>query len=352
MALQENSQEASGPENRSSSSSSASLARDKVEGSRSSTPVGRTSSVVLQEEGSDLTEFQLYKRFRLEMVSKFGSMSSALYEFGADRETGRISQEQFVDVCSFKLGILTEKDANDLFVHFTNVDLGAGGFASYRDFNISDKEWNFVVRSKKDEGAAMPFSSTPSGSSAGKFHRPMGIQAAGDQSRNAPRMSFMDSGRVSLFSVTTPRSHGTNAGSINNIGASIMEGAPASKRRADGRRKVFPWQISQKPWMGSVFAGQGILEETSKTRFRPYRVAEQTFNTSGRVTDPSGLPMHKNTYDRRGDVGFFAAASPPRRKEMEPKVCEKQISDWWPWQSATPRPKLQINLRRKPVKDI
>eukprot|EP00930_Biecheleria_cincta_P060022 TRINITY_DN4571_c0_g2_i1.p1 TRINITY_DN4571_c0_g2~~TRINITY_DN4571_c0_g2_i1.p1 ORF type:complete len:351 (+),score=53.48 TRINITY_DN4571_c0_g2_i1:46-1098(+) len=350
MAFQVKAHEASVVE--SSSSSSASLARDRVEESRTSTPLGKTSSVVLQDEvvDRDFADFQMHKRFRLEMVSKFGSMSSALYEFGADRETGRITQQQFVDVCCFRLGILTERDANDLFWHFANVDNAAAGFATYRDFNISDEEWKFLVRSKKDEGAAMPFSSTPSGSSAGKFHRPMGIHTAGEQPLNAaPRMSFMDSGRASFRSVTTtPRSQGAITGSSKIFGTSIMESTPGSRPR----RRVYPWQLPQKPWIGSVFAGQGILEECSKTKFRPYRFAEQTFKTSGKVTDPIGLPMHQVTHDRKGDVGFLAATSPPRRKEMEPTVCETQTSDWWPWQSATPRPKLKSKLPRKAVKDV
>jgi len=329
----------------SNSSSSASLAKDRVEESRSSTPVGKTPSVVLQEKGSDLDEFQMYTRFRLEMVSLFGSMSSALYEFGADRVTGQISQEQFVDVCCFKLGLLTEKDANDLFVHFTNVDLGAGGFASYRDFNISDKEWNFVVQSKKDQGAAMPFSSTPSGSSAGKFHRPMGIQAAGDQPRSAPKMSFMPSSTAPHHSATTPRSQGGS-----NV-TSITEASPGSKRRTDGssRKRVFPWQLPQKPWIGSVFAGQGIVEDVSNQKFRPYRAYEQTFKTSGKAMNRNEPQTHRDTFNRRGDPRCLAATCPPRRNEMEPLICEKQISAWWPYTSVAPRPKLKIDLRPKAV---
>ena len=62
-------------------------------------------------------------RFRLKVVSMFGSMASGLYEFGADPETGRpgvgsarapgarISQRDFVRVCARQLDMMSEREA-------------------------------------------------------------------------------------------------------------------------------------------------------------------------------------------------------------------------------------------------
>ena len=60
-------------------------------------------------------------RFRLKVVSMFGSMASGLYEFGADPSTGRtgirscrrcfwrISQRDFVRVCA-RLDMMSERE--------------------------------------------------------------------------------------------------------------------------------------------------------------------------------------------------------------------------------------------------
>merc|ERR1712039_467256 len=77
--------------------------------------------------------------------------------------------------------------ANLLFSHFTNadpMDLGVGGSATYRDFSITEKEWTHVVshkeKEKQGDGGHAPFSSGPSGSSMGIYHRPVRVTATGD----------------------------------------------------------------------------------------------------------------------------------------------------------------------------
>eukprot|EP00928_Gymnodinium_smaydae_P015214 TRINITY_DN15582_c0_g1_i4.p1 TRINITY_DN15582_c0_g1~~TRINITY_DN15582_c0_g1_i4.p1 ORF type:complete len:202 (+),score=38.58 TRINITY_DN15582_c0_g1_i4:48-608(+) len=51
------------------------------------------NSSVVDVEGTTggIDEFQMFNALRLQMVERFGSVASALYEFGADPETGRLS---------------------------------------------------------------------------------------------------------------------------------------------------------------------------------------------------------------------------------------------------------------------
>ncbi|CAE8701699.1 unnamed protein product, partial [Polarella glacialis] len=210
----------------------------------------------------DIDEFQLYQRFRLKMVSTFGSIASALFEFGADHETGRISQQQFVHVACGQLQLLRAQEANSLFTHFTNadpLDQGVGGTASYRDFSISDEEWGFTVQRKKEaqqnKSTATPFSNVPGGGSAGIFHRNITIHSSRDASEQSLKGKRQD----------TPRSEGglTGGESLAESRRTLSPGQSSSKRN-------YPWRQKQKPWAPSVFAGSGVIAEANNvTRFRP-----------------------------------------------------------------------------------
>ena len=96
---------------------------------------------------------RLLLRFRQSVVLIFGSLASALYAFGADSETGRISRRDFVEV-SLGLGVLTLPEATVLFSHVSNSGPHLGGHAdvvTIRDFRISDEEWRQAIKS---QGAA------------------------------------------------------------------------------------------------------------------------------------------------------------------------------------------------------
>lgn len=299
-----------------------------------------TSVSVTESETNDLDEFQMYQRFRLKMVSIFGSLASALYEFGADEETGRISQEHFVETCCDKLEVLSEKEANKLFVHFTNadpLDNGVGGYATFHHFSISDQEWNDVVARKKQAASggrlSMPFSSAASGGSAGIYHRAINVKTA--QTPRGSRGSSLKQSNDRL--PVTPRSAGASASGF----VSIQE---AGSRRTTPSKRIYPWRQPQKPWAPSVLAGQNMIAEAkTATRFRP---CEQTFKTSMKVERTDAPPLRESCV-RKGDVGYAAALCPPRREEMKPRVCPKQVMEWWPYKNApTPRSKLDLTRNR------
>lgn len=279
-----------------------------------------------QMHTGDINEFQMYQRFRLKLVQMFGSLASALFELGVDPESGKISREDFEQVCSSRLNVLTLTEANLLFSHVTNADVldcGVGGFASYKDFSITDEEWRFVATRKRNvqqgiDSARLPFQSGPGGSSLGMYHRPMRVENVGEQKR--------------LREVS-----GEGA-------ASKSEGSPGSSHGAN-----FPWRQRQKPWVGSAFAGLG-LPEASRSVLGRFRPCEETFKTAGVATLRKESSRKKqevirsaaDACRRAGDVSCLAAECPPRRSEMEHPLCEKQIDEWWPYpgQRPSPRPKL------------
>ncbi|CAJ1374357.1 unnamed protein product [Effrenium voratum] len=266
---------------------------------RTKTPPSRQTS------NDDLDEFQTYQRFRLKLVSMFGSMAAGLYEFGADPQTGRISQKDFVRVC-VKLELMNDREATSLFQHFTNADPWADqgcDFATFKDFSIDEEEWNFVVASKQQARSAksnsIPFSSAPSGISTGLYHRPMCVQ--------------------------------------------VLEGRESPK--SGPSKRIPPWREPQKPWAPSMLAGTGMASIEAKTVlcFRPNG---QTMVTKGKTPlDRPRVSTHEDTHSRSCEWRSQAWRCPTRRDEMEPLVSAKQVAEWWPYRSPAPAPKAKL---RKP----
>lgn len=289
----------------------------------------------------------MYQRFRLRMVQTFGSLASALYEFGVDPESGRISREDFEHVVAGRLNLVSSTEANLLFSHITNADVldgGLGGHATYRHFNITDEEWQYVVSSKKQaEGGNstgfQPFRSSPRGSSAGFFHRPIRVKDVEGQSVSVEQPSKESSG----FGVEdAPPSKHLQDGSISK-GLSTERGRP------------LPWRQKQQPWSPSMLAGTGFPEACANTKPR-WRPCDFTFRTTG----PSALfasprrhqGLRESFIQRNGENGLPAFACPPRRSEMKPRLCAEQVEAWWPYLQKKPPFRLQIPRRRQQAPDI
>eukprot|EP00933_Yihiella_yeosuensis_P000520 TRINITY_DN100821_c0_g1_i1.p1 TRINITY_DN100821_c0_g1~~TRINITY_DN100821_c0_g1_i1.p1 ORF type:complete len:396 (+),score=52.54 TRINITY_DN100821_c0_g1_i1:108-1295(+) len=296
-----------------------------------------SSSDLQAELGDDIDEFQMYQRFRLRMVQIFGSMASALFEFGADPETGRISQEQFGDVVANRLKIMSAREAKVLFKHFTNADptlCGVGGFATFKDFSITEREWKFTVAGKSKECTAMPFASGPSGGSSGVYLRQ--ITVASHKSKSYRQVSGNTQG------VSTPMS----TGQPNTEASGVLGEAKSSKQMAmtTGSFKKRPqsWRQPQKTWAPSVFAGMGIPEEVNSISNGRFRPCEQTFRTSGKITlDPSIGRIH-DPPERKADYCTKATSCPTRRAEMQSRLSETQVQPWWPYKSKAPVSKLNV----------
>jgi len=274
----------------------------------------------------DLDIFQSYSRFRLKVVSMFGSMASGLYELGADPQTGRISQEDFVRVCADTLEMMSEREALSLFRHFTNADpFGAEdeAFATFKDLSIDEEEWKYVVATKqqaKTNSTAIPFSSVPSGSSAGLYHRPINVNQVSEQREQRQALSSEDG------TLRSPVRRGGTARSF--------------------KRSLPPWRQPQKPYAPSMMAGQGIASIEAKTVlvFRP-RGGE--FWTTGRSTLDGPWIKDRFITQRKPEWRTEAWRCPTSREEMQPQVCAKQVLDWWPYLSPRPAPK--VRLKRQPI---
>lgn len=295
----------------------------------------------LEAAMDDIDEFQMYQRFRLRMVSTFGSVASALYEFGADPESGRISREQFEDVCANKLCILTPREANVLFTHFTNADPmnhGVGGFATHRNFAISDEEWRFTVLGRQGQQgkrfSTLPFSSGPSGTSAGIYHRQIRMENADAFAKGSISNSKLTE------TLSTPRYGGSSS---SGLSASNRFWAADGLAKTSKRSRIYPWRQPQQPWAPSAFAGQNFPAEVKLTsRFRP---CEQTFKTAGHVSLDQPSTFRADPCMRKGEGALQAFSCPTRRAEMQPTLCAKQVQDWWPYSGSPPKPRLHLSPR-------
>ncbi|CAE7569932.1 unnamed protein product [Symbiodinium sp. CCMP2456] len=301
--------------------------RSSGDGRRNKTPPSRASS----SDSNTLDEFQIYQRFRLKVVSTFGSMAAGLFEFGADPETGRISRRAFVQICASKLEMMSEKEATLLFLHFTNADPWSGSvndYATYKDLSITDEEWAYVVASKQEaksaNSTAIPFSSAPSGVSTGLYHRSISVNQVSEQ-RTARETS-------------TPMSQGNSA-------ASATSQARLTKLSSSSKRSV-PWRQQQKPWAPSVMAGMDLpvaMEAKTALCFRP---RGQTFTTNGKSSlGQPWMSNHNDTHSRRGEWRAQAWRCPTSRQEMQPIVCAKQVADWWPYNSPPPPPRFKFKRK-------
>ncbi|OLP91820.1 hypothetical protein AK812_SmicGene26425 [Symbiodinium microadriaticum] len=261
--------------------------RSSGDGRRNKTPPSRASS----SDSNTLDEFQIYQRFRLKVVSTFGSMAAGLFEFGADPETGRISRRAFVQICSSKLEMMSEKEATLLFLHFTNADPWSGSvndYATYKDLSITDEEWAYVVASKQEaksaNSTAIPFSSAPSGVSTGLYHRSISVNQVSEQ-RTAREAS-------------TPMSQGNSA-------ASATSQARLTKLSSSSKRSV-PWRQQQKPWAPSVMAGMDLpvaMEAKTALCFRPRLTSARPARGGlGALQGTELAVMARSYYDRFEEV--------------------------------------------------
>merc|ERR1719215_759340 len=126
------------------------------------------------------------------------------------------------------MGLLSREESGRVFDF---LEAARGGACSYRDFGISDEEWQLTAKLKHSQ--ALPFSSGPSGGSMGIYHRPL-----------------------SLRTVTSARADKKMAGLSSSSGSHPDAGhrrACSSDRPRRG--KVPPWRERQKPWTPSIFAG-------------------------------------------------------------------------------------------------
>lgn len=262
-------------------------------------------------------DFHMYARFRLTMVRMFGSLASALYELGADRDTGHISRETFVTACSARFRVLTRAEAFDLFTHITTEPLTSGGFVEPRHLGISAEDWQLVVKQKKlaEEDKALPFQSGPSGISLGIFPR-TSLKRQGSTNRGGGHDDALDGPGISGTGRRGP-----------------------SKA---GRKKEKP-----KPWAPSMLAGEGLDHGQRFTRSlrggggdaKPLQFAGSPLAATAAGT--LGAPTRSRAVCDTGS-GQLTSHCPPSRREMEPQVCARQASRWWPYEGQRPPLKCEV----------
>jgi len=310
-----------------------------------------------------IDEFAMYQRFRLHMVKMFGSLASALFELGAEPDTGTLARQDFVEVLCATLHLFSRSEANSLFSHATNADVmdgDVGGVATSRDFGINEDEWRTVVSAKQQSGserrAAMPFQSGPSGASMGIFHRNVTLEQVLRPNGSTKGISPNSSKGFA----TDPPTRATTATSGGGRPQAPVRTPPRQQRPlrrillGSGQR-VWPWQLPQKPYAPSVMAGQAFLEqarnELPKAAARRSRACEFTFSS---IIQGSLFARSRHSelghIDRSSEckldeaAGHLLASVPCRRSEMEPKACIKQVSAWWAYESPAPPPKLPTVL--------
>lgn len=309
-----------------------------------------------------IDEFAMYQRFRLHMVQIFGSLAAALFELGADPEAGKISRDDFVQVLADRMHLYSHAEANTLFSHATNADVmdhDQGGFATFRDFGISENEWRMTVSAKLSqqtgENKEMPFQSGPKGSSMGIFHRNITLNEVLGEDSSRP------SSKAKAKASATAQNDGAAAD------ASADPGTPSATRRqllnsSQGRKpmsrsarnsngeRVWPWRQTQQKWKPSMFAGEGFLQEVRA--HKPHgrtRDNEYTFACRPRapIDEDDTRPPQLGTGDcqrvqAQQEQHHPLGVTPIRREEMEPKACVRQVKIWWPYKSQAPAPKLPI----------
>lgn len=305
--------------------------------------------------------FALYQRFRLQMVKTFGSLASALYELGADHETGEIRREDFEAVVCNRLHFFTAAEANTLFTHATNadpMDHGLGGKATFRDFSIAEDEWRMVVKRKNElkQGGkgAMPFESGPSGASLGIFHRAVHVgdikvPGSGTATPNPASPKVQDQS----ISDELPPSQvckGLLSPEAKRAQSARMHQCKQPRGGVPGARRVYAWQQPQKPWAPSLFASTAetpVLNEarTKAPSFCRGRPNEQWFY----ATAPAPfIQQPKWSQLDLPDRPLCSSESPSRREEAAERPCVRQVAEWWPYMRQPPPLKLPI-LRRRPT---
>jgi len=350
-------------------------------------------------------EHQLYQRLRLRLVQLFGSLAAALYELGADPDTGALTRSRFAEVTCGQLGILTTSEADLLFSHVASWDIlecGLGNVVTFKDFSIPDEEWRHVVSAKSaTSGQSVgPFQFGPSGSSLGVYHRPIHITTANEDHRSP---SWPVRG-----SPTNSRSGEKHGG-----GSQTLRGSPKNATNGEKHRGASPTaqrsprscRNNGRLWSGPPGTNSGIASVNAADP-----EASQTTRVSPRINSlgGAGLPSAAAASDR--DVGldaaarrdlsaqyrarrargaqearaaraarmakvgerlmshpkqsqlgssrrgwciregdnarFLASSCPTRRCEMAPSHCAGHVGDIWPYAGPQPTPQLRATRAR------
>jgi len=274
------------------------------------------------------------------MVKMFGSLASALYEFGADPETSEIERSKFEDTVVNSLKLFSQTEANHLFSHLicaNPLDAGVGGVATCKDFNISEEEWQLVVKSKRqDGGSQQPFQSGPSGSSLGNFHRPIHLASVRSSSKSNNKQATKKESSIAGANTTS-----TSVGS-------------RSRRTGSHSLGTSTKTTLQQSWTPSSLAGGGPSITASELFARGRPTEQALLLNAGKASllvptravqlgDPS-----RPRWVKGDPIGKFPADHPTRRSEMEVFKCVKQVDEWWPYASPRAPQRLQIPLKRSP----
>mmetsp|Transcript_67075 Transcript_67075/g.119359 ORF Transcript_67075/g.119359 Transcript_67075/m.119359 type:complete len:324 (-) Transcript_67075:28-999(-) len=302
------------------------------------------------QAGAGISGFQMYQRFRLQMIKLFGSMASALYELGADARTGRISHRALKEALCDRLQLYGSEEAEQLIAHVSDAGVvgSASDSASFRDFGISEEEWKLVLKWKQQlqEGGTdfAPFQNSPRRGGLGIYLRPQCIDTV---AKSASKGSLRSDSREAGSSVKEPEA----APGRSEVRRPLS--AVARMQQANESRR-YPWQQRQKPWVGSVFAG-----ERQPVSARRTLCSKGKDHMSWSLDQPSvgltKLGPAKRKVDAATDHTFLrhyagvdqtvtclVSKCPPTRAEMAPKYCKAQANDWWPWKGPGP-PKLKLS---------
>mmetsp|Transcript_61326 Transcript_61326/g.109269 ORF Transcript_61326/g.109269 Transcript_61326/m.109269 type:complete len:416 (-) Transcript_61326:26-1273(-) len=349
--------------------------------SSSASTTGNTNTPLMTSTGG-INEFAMYQRFRLQMVKMFGSIASALYEFGADQDTGKLSRKDFVDVLAGQLKLFTIEEASVLFSHATNADpmeQGIGGYATFRDFSITEDEWKTLVAGKMDSAKQNPFTSGPSGGSLGIYHRPLHLTNVmnrpassqtpksrettpkGANSKEAtPKANSKEAGADDTQTITEEAETSSPSRQQSKQRPVLLQPTPRMKshRRVKsigrGGARVWPWQLPQKPWAPCVFAGSDIIRTANNPEFRNTDSFSKMFRSSRRerlIDQPrhSQLgPTERPLCQLDEASGHLLSGCPSGRAEMEPIGCMRQVAPWWPYERPAPPPRLPAMLPKRP----
>lgn len=303
----------------------------------------------------EMTEHQIYQRLRLKLVKLFGSLAAALYEMGADPDTGMITRKQFEEATCGRLGLLTFSEASLLFSHITYVDVlvgGSGNAATFKHFSITEEEWRQVVSAKTNVsgGSTLPFKSGPSGGSMGLYHRPIRISTVNEESG-----SWTASQRTPI---NAARPLSASAGSGATFALSGQRFERLARQQGNGvmtareaRTQPAPWRQRHKPWIEASLTGDGpaLAAELVVARGRPYeqtmRMAEESDRFMDRPNHSQLGAYARGWCVREGDnSSFLVTDCPTRRCEMTFSHSSPRAGDSWPYNG--PKPTAQLRATR------
>merc|ERR1719198_683508 len=98
-----------------------------------------------EEDLSDIDRFHIYRRFRLCMVERFGSLAAAIWELSKEPENGSMSRELWISAVVQQLQLLRHREADAVFSHLTDVEAtGIERPCIFSDFDITEDDWRHV----------------------------------------------------------------------------------------------------------------------------------------------------------------------------------------------------------------